>query len=177
MYFCSPKAEWLSRYRRRLTPAGTGGSGRMAEIRFCAAGFLRGTAQPLSGGFVSQQFVCDSYCLGKCGGGTFATLTLVVLDIASARHDHPLRGGEAPPRCCCADGTVEIDANRLGAGLCSGDRRFAAAALQLGAGDTVLLASDGLTEAGAAQGQNRGLPAAHFWTGRTGATGCTGASE
>jgi len=124
---------------------------RVAEIRFALRAFLREHSDPeraLSclNDFVYNDFVYDTQRLGRRGDSTFATLTLVVLNEVSGKAVCFCAGGE-PPRVLRADGSVEV-VQICGAalGLLPG-QRYAAATLRLERSDTVLLTTDGLTEA------------------------------
>ena len=119
---------------------------RVAEVRFALRAFLREHGCPGLALSCLNDFVCDAQRLGRRDGGTFATLTLVVVDGGSGEASCLCAGGE-PPVVLRAGGAVEV-VQICGAalGLFPG-QGYAAAALRLGPGDAVLLATDGITEA------------------------------
>lgn len=119
---------------------------RVAEIRFALRAFLREHREPELALACLNDFVCDAQRLGGSDYGAFATLTLVVLDCFSGETVCLCAGGE-PPLVLRGDGTVEavqICGTALGLFPAQG---YMAAMLHLEAGDTILLTTDGLTEA------------------------------
>lgn len=119
---------------------------RVAEIRFALRAFLREHADPGLALSCLNDFVCDAQRLDKRDSDAFATLTLVVLDSASGEAACLCAGGE-PPLVLRANGAVEV-VQICGSALGLFPKQgYAAAALRLETGDTVLLASDGITEA------------------------------
>ena len=119
---------------------------RVVEIRFALRAFLREHPAPERALSCLNDFVCDAQRLGRRDDSTFATLTLVVLDGASGTMDCLCAGGE-PPLVLRADGTVEV-AQICGPALgLAPYQEYTAVPLCLGPDDTVLLATDGLTEA------------------------------
>jgi serine phosphatase RsbU (regulator of sigma subunit) len=125
---------------------GLGAAERVAEVRFALRAFLREHGDPCRALSCLNDFVCDAQRLGMRDDGTFTTLTLVVLDCATGETSCLCAGGE-PPLVLRSGGLVEtvpICGPALGLSPAQG---YAAASLHLGVGDSVLLATDGITEA------------------------------
>jgi serine phosphatase RsbU (regulator of sigma subunit) len=119
---------------------------RIAEVRFALRAFLREHGCPGLALARLNDFVCNAQRLGRRDCGAFATLTLVVLDCGSGEASCLCAGGE-PPLVLRAGGTVEtvrVCGPALGLFPSQG---YAAAALRLDMNDTLLLTTDGLTEA------------------------------
>jgi phosphoserine phosphatase RsbU/P len=84
---------------------------------------------------------------------TFITLVLAVHDLENGRLDY-VRCGHVPPFLRRADGSVErLDlAGGLPLGI-DGDTAFTAGSIRMGPGDTLVLLSDGVSEAMSADGE------------------------
>jgi sigma-B regulation protein RsbU (phosphoserine phosphatase) len=119
---------------------------RVAEVRFALRAFLREHDDPCQALACLNDFVCTSQHLGGRDDGTFITLSLVVLDSVSGEITCLCAGGE-PPLTLRFCGTAErIPILGTALGLCAG-LSYEAARCHLAPGDTVLLATDGITEA------------------------------
>lgn len=119
---------------------------RIAEVRFALRAFLREHSDPERALVRLNDFVCDAGRLGRQDGAMFVTMTLAVLDGSSGEAVCLCAGGE-PPLVLRSNGTVEtIDLCGPALGLypVSG---YPVATLRLGFGDSLLLATDGITEA------------------------------
>jgi serine phosphatase RsbU (regulator of sigma subunit) len=119
---------------------------RVAEIRFALRAFLREHRDPSRALACLNDFVCDAQRLGRRDDSAFATLTLAVFSAGSGVTTCLCAGGE-PPLVLRMDGMVEaVPVRDPALGLFPG-HGYGAATVSLGAGDIVLLATDGLTEA------------------------------
>jgi len=141
----------LSGSRVALVVADASGKGlaaaeRVAEIRFAIRAFLHEHRDPKHALSRLNDFVCEVQRLGLRDDGAFATLTLVILDCTTGKAVCLCAGGE-PPMALRKDGFVEvIEISGPALGLFA-DQRYDAATVFLEEGDTILLATDGLTEA------------------------------
>ncbi|MBC8104454.1 MAG: serine/threonine-protein phosphatase [Cytophagales bacterium] len=141
----------LTGNRTALIVADASGKGleaaeRIAEVRFALRAFLREHPDPCTALARLNDFVCASQYLSGRDSGTFVTLTLVVLDGATGEMTCLCAGGE-PPLVLRSRGMVKaVPACGAAIGLYPG-LSYASARARLGTGDTVLLATDGITEA------------------------------
>jgi serine phosphatase RsbU (regulator of sigma subunit) len=119
-----------------------------AEIKYALRAFL--WEDPDAGRGLSRlnRHVCNALRLDWQGGFAFTTLCLAIIDPASGKVELSLAGSE-PPCIARADGSVEALEPRLG-GLPLGivaDEVYAAIPVQLAPEDTLLMLTDGITEA------------------------------
>lgn len=118
---------------------------RVAEIRFALRAFLQEHSEPSMALSCLNDFVCDAGYRGRSDDSAFATLSLAVMDSATGETHCLCAGGEAP-LVLRAGGIVEvvqICGTALGLFPSQG---YAAALITLAPGDTLLLATDGITE-------------------------------
>jgi len=119
---------------------------RVAEIRFTLRAYLREHGDPAHALACLNDFVCNAQHMDGRECDTFATLTMVVLDGESGEAECLCAGGE-PPLVLRAGGTVEAaPASGPALGLMPG-QGYTTATISLSAGDSILLATDGITEA------------------------------
>jgi len=141
----------LSGGRVALVVADASGKGlaaaeRVAEIRFAIRAFLYEHRDPRHALSRLNEFVYEVQRLGSRDEGAFATLTLVVLNCATGEAVCLCAGGE-PPLALRTDGFVEVlETSGPALGIFA-EQRYDAKTVFLEEGDTVLLATDGLTEA------------------------------
>ena len=141
----------LTGSRTALVVADASGKGlaaaeRIAEIRFALRAFLREHADPAQALSCLNNFVCDTQRLGQRDDSTFATLTLAIIEGASGETTCYCAGGE-PPLLLRAGGSVEpVLVGGAALGLCP-SQSYETAFTHLGKGDSVLLFTDGMTEA------------------------------
>jgi serine phosphatase RsbU (regulator of sigma subunit) len=128
------------------TGKGLGAAERVAEVRFALRAFLREHHAPELALARLNDFVCDAQRLGRRDAGTFVTLTLVVVNAASGAAACLCAGGE-PPLILRSSGRVEaVQVCGPALGLFS-EQGYAQTRIGLEEGDTVVLTTDGLTEA------------------------------
>jgi serine phosphatase RsbU (regulator of sigma subunit) len=119
---------------------------RIAEVRFALRAFLREHDDPCRALASLNDSICASQYLCKRDSGSFVTLTLVVLDQRTGALTCLCAGGE-PPLVLASTGTVRpIPTRGPALGLYAG-LSYEASQAHLQPGDTVLLATDGITEA------------------------------
>ncbi|MBC7804567.1 MAG: serine/threonine-protein phosphatase [Akkermansiaceae bacterium] len=119
---------------------------RIAEVRFALREFLREHPDPCTALACLNDFVCASQNLGGRDSGTFVTMTLVILGNATGEMTCLCAGGE-PPLVLRSRGTVKaVPVRGTAIGLYPG-LSYKSAGVRLEAGDIVLLATDGVTEA------------------------------
>ena len=93
-----------------------------------------------------NDFVCAAQRLEARAEDTFVAMTVVVVEAATGEISIATAGAE-PPLLLRADGSAEeIRAGGVPVGFLAA-QEYASRALRLDAGDTLLLATDGLTEA------------------------------
>jgi PAS domain S-box-containing protein len=119
-----------------------------AEIKYALRAFLREDPDAARGLSRLNRHVCNALRLDWQGGFAFTTLCLAIIDPATGTVELALAGSE-PPCIARAAGSVESVEPRLG-GLPLGiavDEAYTAIPLQLGPEDTLLIFTDGITEA------------------------------
>ncbi|MBC7806442.1 MAG: serine/threonine-protein phosphatase [Akkermansiaceae bacterium] len=137
--------------RTVLTVSDASGKGldaaeRIAEVRFALRAFLREHDDPRTALACLNNFVCTSQHLGGRDSGAFVTLTLVLLDNDTGAMTCLCAGGE-PPLVVRNRGEVETVTIRGTALGLHPNLTYDTAESRLDSGDTVLLATDGITEA------------------------------
>lgn len=118
---------------------------RTAEIRYALRAFLRENGDPARALFRLNNFVCDAHRLDELGGG-FIVLSLAVLDPASGEATLVVAGAEPPLVVRADSGADVIDNGGLILGL-DPQEEYLAARLHLAPDDTLVMVTDGITEA------------------------------
>ena len=119
---------------------------RTAEVKFALRAFLHDDPAPALALSRLNDFVCAAQRLEARAEDTFVALTLLVVDAATGEVS-VATGGAEPPLLLRADGRAE---EVRGKGVPVGfmpRQEYAPTALHLDAGDVILLATDGITEA------------------------------
>lgn len=119
---------------------------RTAEIKYSLRAFMHIDPDPAAAMSMLNTFLCRTQRTDTRDADMLAALALAVLDPHDGRIEMTLAGLE-PPLIVRADGTpVEVDCRGLP--LCvSEDSAYETHSETLGAGDVVIMASDGITEA------------------------------
>jgi len=126
---------------------GLAAAARCAQVKDVLRAFVR--EHPLHPGHALSrlnEFLCGTKALDDAGEETFFTLALVVLDPATGTATASCAGAEAP-LVVRADGRAEaiaMEGSLLGM---FSDQRYAERTLHFEAGDTLVLVTDGITEA------------------------------
>ena len=119
---------------------------RTAEVKFALRAFLHREPAPGLALAMLNDFVCAAQRLQERSEDTFVALTVVVVEAATGAACVATAGAE-PPLVLRADGTAEeVTARGVPVGFLAG-QEYVPRDLRLGAGDVVLLATDGITEA------------------------------
>jgi PAS domain S-box-containing protein len=137
----------IALYVGDVSGKGLAAAARCAQVKDVLRALVR--ESPLQPGRALSRlndFLCGTKALDEAGEGTFITLALVVMDPATGMTVLSCAGSE-PPLVVRADARAE--AGRAGGSPLGmfPDQRYAESALHLEAGDTLLLVTDGLTEA------------------------------
>ena len=129
-----------------ISGKGLGAASLIAEIKYGLRTILRQCPWPETAMIRLNEFVCEAQRQGDFGGDYQVVLSLAAYDPMTERLQYVTAGGE-PLLLLRADGTTEtVGANGLLLGVAP-DAAYTAAEAPLAAGDTLLLATDGLTEA------------------------------
>jgi PAS domain S-box-containing protein len=119
-----------------------------AEIKYALRAFLREDADAGRGLSRLNRHVCNALRLDGQAGFAFTTLCLAIIDPTTGKVDLALAGSE-PPCIARLNGSVESVEPRLG-GLPLGiadDEVYTVIPLQIDPQDTLLMLTDGITEA------------------------------
>ncbi len=117
------------------------------HLKYAVRAYLRESPYPTQALTRLNRFVCDTQRLDGRGEETFTVLTLGVVDPASGEMVLALAGAE-PPLLRKSSGEIKTISTRanLPLGIEAGET-YGAITLRLEPGDTLLLATDGITEA------------------------------
>jgi serine phosphatase RsbU (regulator of sigma subunit) len=119
---------------------------RIAEIKFALRAFLREHSDPCIAIARLNDFAVDAEQFRSGSGAVFTTLSMVILDSATGELCCICAGGE-PPLILRSSGQVEsIQVGGAALGFCS-SISYASVSIQLGLDESVLLVTDGITEA------------------------------
>ena len=119
---------------------------RTAEVKFALRAFLHQDPTPASALARLNDFVCAAQRLEARAEDTFVAMTVVVVEAATGKVLISTAGAE-PPLLLRGDGNAEeIRVGGIPVGFLAA-QEYSSRALRLDAGDTLLLATDGLTEA------------------------------
>jgi serine phosphatase RsbU (regulator of sigma subunit) len=128
---------------------------RIAEIKFAVRAFLRESPYPAHTLRRLNHLLCETQTLEARGAGTFVSLALAVIDPRTGEVLASLAGAEPPLVIRGADKeaeVLELGGLPLGAD-CKIQEPYPSQALHLEIGDTLLIFTDGLTEAGHERGE------------------------
>jgi PAS domain S-box-containing protein len=129
-----------------VTGKGLVAAGRTAEVKYALRAFLHGFPSPELAFGQLNDFIFENHRLDRDTGETFIVLALAVIDTTTGEATFAAAGAE-PTLILRADGQVEkIAINGLPLGI-QPDTRYVAKALRLDPGDTIIMATDGITEA------------------------------
>ena len=125
---------------------GLAAAGRTAEVKYALRAFLHEYPAPEIALGRLNDFVCETHRLDTDNRDVFIVLALVVLDTLTGEAAFSAAGAE-PTLILRANGTAEpVEITGLPLGVQPGAQYMAVAAL-LASGETVLMATDGITEA------------------------------
>lgn len=125
---------------------GLAAAGRTAEVKYALRAFLHAYAAPELALANLNDFICETHRLDTDSEEAFIVLALAVVDTATGEITLSAAGAE-PTLILRTDGTaepVEIVGRPLGI---QPDAAYTAKTLMLASGETVLMATDGITEA------------------------------
>ncbi len=129
-----------------ISGKGLGAATLIAEVKYALRAILREHASPKLALARLNDFVCEAQQQGDFGSGSLVVLSLAVFDPETGALSCLTAGGE-PLLLLRADGTAEaIGTNGLLLGVQRG-ADYAVSASRLDPGDTLLIVTDGLTEA------------------------------
>lgn len=119
---------------------------RTAELKYTLRGFLREYPQPAVGMSRLNAFICESQALEHSLQPYFLSVTAAVIDTRSGKTQICVAGAE-PPLILRANGTVEqAPTTALPLGV-DPKAEYAGIEIDLQAPDTLIIATDGVTEA------------------------------
>ncbi len=125
---------------------GLAAAARTVEVKYALRAFLREYPYPARALSRLNDFVCEAQRLEERSEVEFVTLALAVVDTATGELTYASAGAE-PALLLRSDGPVEIvEIGGLVLGIES-EIEYAATTCRLGSGDTLLIATDGVTEA------------------------------
>ena len=125
---------------------GLAAAGRTAEVKYALRAFLHAHQSPEVALTHLNEFIYETHRLDADSGEAFIVLALAVLDTATGEATFSSAGAE-PTLILRADGTaeaVEIIGMPLGV---HADSQYTVRMAHLASGETVLMATDGITEA------------------------------
>jgi len=125
---------------------GLAAAGRTAEVKYALRAFLHGFPEPEIALGHLNDFICETHRLDTDNQEAFIVLALVVMDTLTGEAAF-LAAGAEPTLILRANGTAEpVEVTGLPLGVQPGAQYMAVAAL-LASRETVLMATDGITEA------------------------------
>ena len=125
---------------------GLAAAGRTAEVKYALRAFLHEYQSPEVALSHLNDFICETHRLENDNGETFIILALCVVDTIAGQAVFSSAGAE-PTLILRADGTterVEIIGSPLGI---QPGATYTAMTMRVASGETVLMATDGITEA------------------------------
>ena len=125
---------------------GLAAAARTAEIKFTLRAFMRDTASPAVAAARLNEFVCDAHTLPEQSDDMIVGLTIAVFDPKTGALELTVCGAEPPLILRASGGSEEAPASGLPIGAISG-AEYDAVTMQLNVGDTLLMVTDGITEA------------------------------
>jgi len=121
-------------------------AGRTAEVKYALRAFLHEYKGPEVALSRLNEFICETHRLDKDSGETFIVLALAVMDTDAGRAHFSMAGAE-PTLILRQDGTVEaVEITGCPLGIAS-NSPYTAKSMRLGPGETIIMATDGITEA------------------------------
>lgn len=133
---------------------GMAAAARIAEIKFAVRAFLRESPYPAHTLRRLNHLLCETQTLEARGEGTFVSLALVVIDPRRGEALASLAGAEPPLLIRAAGKEAEmLELGGLPLGTDCKPEPYPSQALHLETGDTLLIFTDGLTEAGHERGE------------------------
>jgi PAS domain S-box-containing protein len=125
---------------------GLAAAGRTAEVKYALRALLHAFPEPEIALGQLNDFICETHSLDAQNHEAFIVLALVVMDTLTGEAAF-LAAGAEPTLILRANGTVEpVEIIGLPLGIQPGAHYMAVAAV-LASGETVLMATDGITEA------------------------------
>ncbi|MGO8672497.1 MAG: SpoIIE family protein phosphatase [Capsulimonadaceae bacterium] len=129
-----------------VTGKGLAAAAHTTEIMFAIRAFAQDYQDPADTLTRLNEFMCDSHRSDDDAGSSLAVLSLVVVDPASGVM-HAASAGAEPPLIVRASGAVEeVHVRGLIMGI-NRDAQYQATDISLEASDTLIMTTDGITEA------------------------------
>ena len=137
---------WVALVVGDVSGKGLAAAAHTAEVKYALRAFLRETPSPDRALSRLSAFIHDNHRLNREADNTFVTLAVLVVHPATGRTTAAIAGAE-PPLILRTDGAAEVmTASGSLLGL-ERDVEYLAVDYTLSAGDTLLIVTDGITEA------------------------------
>lgn len=121
-------------------------AGRTAEVKYAFRAFVHEYQSPEVALSHLNRFICKTHLLDRDNGETFIVLAVAVVDTVTGEAAFSAAGAE-PTFVLRADGAAEpVEITGMPLGI-QPNAEYTAKSLRLASGETVLMATDGITEA------------------------------